>query len=160
MMALTLHPEWAFAVAYLGKDVENRFWHPSPLQLPAGDWLAIHAGAHVGGKKGITAEKAGYSRLFETAERAGWRLDPSAALVSEREVVPLSLLTCSAVVALVRFQGACIRRGVWSVDGQSQWRWDRMVRLPRPVPCRGAQALWALPSEVEAEVRLRVGELP
>jgi len=47
--AITLHPEWSWAIAYipepLAKRCENRTWTPSPRQLQPGDWLAIHAGA-------------------------------------------------------------------------------------------------------------------
>ena len=48
LLALTLWPEWAYAITHLGKDVENRDWERLPTWL-TGRYLAIHAGAHIGG---------------------------------------------------------------------------------------------------------------
>lgn len=42
MKALTLLNPWAQAIAYWGKDVENRTWAP-PASL-VGERIAIHAG--------------------------------------------------------------------------------------------------------------------
>ena len=38
---LTLHRPWGYAIAYLGKDVENR---GQPCKLPIGTFIAIHHG--------------------------------------------------------------------------------------------------------------------
>jgi len=46
MKALTLWPEWAWAIIHLGKDVENRTWHPPKNIL--GQRIALHAGRKVG----------------------------------------------------------------------------------------------------------------
>lgn len=46
MKALTLWPEWAWAIMHLGKDVENRTWHPPKNIL--GQRIALHAGRKVG----------------------------------------------------------------------------------------------------------------
>ena len=39
LRALTLWPEWAWAIHHLDKRVENRGW-----PIPAGEWFALHAG--------------------------------------------------------------------------------------------------------------------
>jgi len=39
--AITLHRPWPYAIAYLGKNIENRSW---PCPLPVGTKLGIHAG--------------------------------------------------------------------------------------------------------------------
>lgn len=44
MKALTLWPEWLFAVLYLGKRVENRPRRPAFYGLHPGDWLAWNDG--------------------------------------------------------------------------------------------------------------------
>jgi len=41
--AITLYPESAFAIAWLGKDIENRPWTPHARHV--GTRIAIHAGA-------------------------------------------------------------------------------------------------------------------
>lgn len=46
MNALTLWPEWAWSIMHLGKDVENRTWHP-PRSI-CGKRIALHAGRKVG----------------------------------------------------------------------------------------------------------------
>lgn len=46
MKALTLWPEWAWSIMHLGKDVENRTWHPPKNIL--GQRIALHAGRKVG----------------------------------------------------------------------------------------------------------------
>lgn len=41
LYAITLHRPWAFAVAHLNKDIENRTWE---CPLEPGSYIAIHAG--------------------------------------------------------------------------------------------------------------------
>ena len=45
MHAITLHPEWLFAVLALGMDVMNTRWRPS---VPLGTALALHCSAQWG----------------------------------------------------------------------------------------------------------------
>lgn len=88
--AITLWPEWAAAIAWLDKEVENRTWAPSAAQLGPGGWVCIHAGGTVGGMgrapKGRELFEAYLDdrgealwSVFEMAARAGWswRRDPS-----------------------------------------------------------------------------------
>lgn len=45
----------------------------------------------------------------------------------------------------------------WYIGSPSiGWLFDRVVRLPVPVPCRGAQGLWELPPDVLAAVREQI----
>lgn len=66
---ITLHPEWAWAF-HLGKDVENRTWRPPPSLT--GRWLAIRAGAHVGGRPGRPSAVSGFENVAYMARRAHW----------------------------------------------------------------------------------------
>jgi len=56
----------------LGKDRENRTWSPPAYLI--GDWLAIHAGKHIGGKPGDDALLAG---LTDLRDLASWRTWPA-----------------------------------------------------------------------------------
>ena len=67
LQALTLWPEWAWAIVHLGKRVENRSW-----SIPRGKWFALHAGKHIGGKSGAAASIEGIESLCTMARRAEW----------------------------------------------------------------------------------------
>jgi hypothetical protein len=155
MRALTLWPEWAWAVAHLGKDVENRGWAPPFWVL--GQQIAIHAGRHVGGKPGARYYLAGTDAVREMAVRAGLDPGPLADWLNKlhRELCE----TTSVVVAVARVEAECARYAPsgWAVPGQHHWRLHDVVALPRPVPCRGAQGLWVIPREVEDAVVAQLG---
>ena len=68
LRALTLWPEWAWAVCHLGKNVENRSW-PIPRGM-VGETIAIHAGARFGGREIPPAHAAG--EIGAVAFAAGW----------------------------------------------------------------------------------------
>lgn len=71
MKAITLWPEWAWAIMCLFKRVENRGWVP-PLKMIDQRFL-IHAGAAIGGRPGSEAHDDRAMQLVcETAQGAGW----------------------------------------------------------------------------------------
>ena len=142
LRAITLWPEWAWAICHLGKRVENRTWHP-PREL-IGRRLAIHAGAHVGGRKGSAATAEGRTDLGLMALRAGWVLLRSG-VFQHRETAEEVVFrpVTSAVVAVATLTGVDDEdRTPWDVPGDWHWRLDDVVVLDRPVPMRGAQGLW------------------
>lgn len=144
MKALTLIQPWAWCITHAGKRVENRTWAPPASLL--GQRFAIHAG------------KA--PRIAE-AERD---LAEHGVYVHPPDVV------FGAVVATVRLVGVAkghgsswfqvsgtfernrpligVRDGLW-FSGPVGWVLDDVRVLSEPVPCRGAQGLWTLPSDVE-----------
>lgn len=133
--ALTLHQPWAHVVASGVKLIENRPWLP-PAGLH-GKIFAIHAG--------MTYNKPDAWTLGELTNES----DPP---IPERNE-----LVFGAVIAMARLR--CV---TFSKDearyllGDNQARWwfgpygwvlQDIVRLPRPVPCRGYQKLWRLSQE-------------
>lgn len=79
LLALTLWPEWAWAVDLpfaLAKRVENRGWAP-PAELvgPAAPWIALHAGKHIGGRSGSDALLDGLEGVLTMGRRAGLLMD-------------------------------------------------------------------------------------
>lgn len=160
LYALTVWPEWAHAIAYLGKPCENRTWEPGADTVQPGDWLAIHAGAHIGGRPGGVAEREGHEALRRTAEGAGFQSliqgDGQVLFVDEQRKALYSpdLLVRKSIVALVRFRGVDQGGdGPWDHVDALQWRWTDLVVLPRPVACAGHQGLWPVFGAPLAEVR-------
>ena len=117
-LALTLHPEWAWAICHAFKRVENRSWHPGK-RLPVGSRLAIHAGrtirraSSVQGLCGVDAET-------------------------------IARCQTSAIVAFVTIAG--FDRDVltiWDASDQWHWRLGEVEVLDAPILCSGAQGLWS-----------------
>lgn len=161
--ALTLWPEWAWAICHLGKDVENRsIQMTSFVQRAIGKgWLAIHAGVHVGGRPGFPATREGVWSVCSMATRAGWaddqRLSGDVEFSRQGVQVYLSLdaIPKGAIVALVRI-GPGSSSSPWAVPGQGQIGLLEVRPLPRPVPCKGAQGLWTPPTSVCADVQAQL----
>lgn len=139
MRALTLHQPWAWAIAHADKRIENRTWYP-PSEL-LGREIAIHAG-----------------KRFDEAG-AAWMTSGMGSGCEDRLPVPeVADTVFGAVVAVARLYAATERRPDESDPrrrwwaGPVGWLLQDVVALPTPVPCRGAQGLWILPADVEAEV--------
>lgn len=152
--ALTLTPEWAWAVTHLDKRVENRTW-PAPTHI-IGQRIAIHAGK----------ADPDWNTVSVMARCAGWSVDLIAgqffAPGSDAPVVrPAKLygtqhrLTRGAIVATAVVSGC---RAVDPRDAvgweAGPWCWDltELRVLPAPVPCKGALGLWRVPAELAEEV--------
>lgn len=170
MKALTLTCPWAHAVAHWGKTIENRTWRP-PREL-FGQRFAIHAGKspfRVKADGGATASDETIEELLLTLagiKIARFHDNPAAAI---EPVTPRwlhdrsSAILCVATVAGwvhedggYDLTGGLPLRGdgiesPWFV-GPYGWVLTDVVTLTTPVPCKGAQGLWALPPDVEAAV--------
>ncbi len=134
--ALTLHAPWAYAVAWKGKNIENRTWAP-PARL-VGQRLAIHAG--------LAQPRADWDALSMIAGRLG--------LVVTASDVPRGAIVAIATVAgLVGEEDA--RANPWFV-GPCGWILRDVVTLPEPVPCKGAQGIWRLPVDVDTRVQAQI----
>jgi hypothetical protein len=147
LAALTLWQPWCWAIVgpppAQAKRLDNRPWRPPRAIL--GQWIALHAAARV-------------SPRYE-ARTAGWIHDHTGLTVP-----PSDLLVRGAVVALARIVGS-VESSVdpWFlgplVDGKKNHGWllEDVHVLAHPVPCRGYQRLWHLPSAVEQDVLAGVG---
>ena len=167
--ALTLWPEWAFAIAHLGKRVENRVWEP-PRWL-VGKWLAIHAGAHIGGRPGRVAVLEGLEAVRDEAARAGVNVRPPLVpaageqldLVVERPSGDVTLTVATrAIVCLARLSHVervnvgPLSRPPWVV-GPVCWRFDQVIPI-EPVAIGGRQGVWDVPRPQLARVRAQIQE--
>lgn len=141
MKALTIHQPWNWLIAHGHKPVENRIWWPP--RGTVGTRIALHAGK---------------------------KLDRDA-LPNLAEDYPLPedyVLGAVEAVATVAGWVDDARRGVRAPGtdmavieagrdhdlycGPVGWVLIDVVALPEPVPCRGFQKLWTLPSDVEHAV--------
>lgn len=155
MRALTLWPEWAWAVHYLDKRLENRGY-----KLPFGEWIALHAGAHLGGRKGSVAEAEARENVRDMAIRAGWTTDGGLwncydfrrgdQLVRLDPTKPLNSMIHGLFRVNIYAMGA---PGGWHVPGQIGNCFEYLP-LAEPVPCKGAQGLWTVPADVVEQMRV------
>lgn len=157
MKAVTLWPEWAWAILHLDKRHENRGWQP-PEQLH-GERLALHAGKTIGG--GEQKPPEAFEAVLGMAERAGWDVDARADgsyrfAKGNREVVlgSLSEIVTGSIVGTVVLAGAPLPgvRVAWGVPGQWAWPMRDVRALRHPIPHRGALGLWQVPDAVAGVV--------
>lgn len=149
--ALTLHAPWAFAVAHLGKRIENRTWVP-PARL-VGQRLAIHAG--------VAETEAEWGAVYAAASKPpllGLRPLPArGAVVAVVTVAGWvneigSLETTLESPSYEHVKAAAVTPGPWFI-GPIGWVLTDVVTLPEPVPCKGRQGLWRLDAATDAKVR-------
>jgi hypothetical protein len=146
MRALTLHRPWDFAMAHGGKDIENRPWKPWPSVV--GARIALHAGMHyddggagyidslLGLGKAPTASQSRGGFIVATTRIEGWVHEDGSYFGVPPEVAREA------------------RRSRWFM-GPFGWICADTRPLHEPVPCRGAQGLWAVPIGVETRVLLQ-----
>jgi len=149
LRALTIREPWAWAIAYGGKDVENRSW-------PAPSWctsIAVHAGA-------------GWDTDGEDSPlvRRKWSATTGRGPLSRKS----GFMPFSAILAVARISGChpdaeCRSAPTsrhcspWALPDQWHWTLADIQPLPDPVPCTGKLGLWHLPADVEAAVRRQLG---
>lgn len=178
MQALTLWPEWAWAIDLpekLAKRVECRGY-----ELPIGAWVYLHAGKHIGGRPGRPSLEGGLRAVERMARDAGLQsatlldyrdggallVGGSAHLFGALERVPIALshaerrpIITSAILGKFRVLRVLSPGVVEDTDGVRGWKVAdsygnvfEYQRLNQPVPCKGAPGLWRLPLAVEMEV--------
>lgn len=145
--ALTLVQPWAYAIARLGKPIENRTWTPPDWLI--GAYLAIHAGKKLDALAVAALRDEGFDvpdemqhgAIIAVARVVGW--------VAEDE---------NGVIA--RWHGGLSRLDAFGAAatpwwmGPIGWVLDNVTAID-PVPCRGAQKLWRVPDPAADEVRRR-----
>jgi hypothetical protein len=162
--ALTLFPEWAWAVEHLGKDIENRPWQPAKT-LAMGEWMGVHAGAFVGGSKAHSMEamRVALDRVARRAERSDWsvvvevgdlcysyhytRGDEKRTMTCRHRSQPWQPgdLPVRAIVAVARLTDVTTRSpSPWAAPGDLHWKLGEVKTLPRPIPHTGRWGLWPI----------------
>jgi len=161
MKAITLYPEFAWAVCRLGKNVENR---PRRMNMELGTELAIHAGMAFGGssKKYIKIDEV-FSPVAIMARRSGWIFEAN---IAENAIRGYSvkkhntfsdkvhMMPQGAVVAVAIFAGLLEPGSTSCAVAERDWPWwagdqygyilEKVKVLKEPVAVRGKQGLWDL----------------
>lgn len=177
MKALTLRHPWAFAIAFLGKDVENREWDERLAELmgihaQVGQRIAIHGGAAPERpKRGKHWRDLSPSNLWaqhcEALEYIQRRqlgsLTPQGVthLTRVRQGGPLrpEHFICTGVIAVATVQRLTRdSTSPWAVPGQLHIELGDVQVLPNPVQCTGKQGLWDLGEDLTAVVERRLTE--
>jgi len=141
LYALTLWPEWAYAITDLGKRVENRTWTRESM---LGQDMAIHAGAKIGGSGGVS----------QGLLQVEW-MNPD----RFKGPVKAEDITTSAIVAVARVASFVQDPRIpWAAKGQWQWVLDNVRVLSEPVSCSGRQGLWKVNAEQWEQILPRLGK--
>lgn len=151
MKALTLHRPWDVAMLH-GKLIENRKWKP-PVDL-VGQRFALHAGEHYDYDGlafikrtlgvGSLPEESIAGVVFATTKLIGWVEIGTAAALKQGEPIASTA------------EAARVIGSPW-LFGPVGWVLEDTRRLAKPVPCRGFQRLWHLPTDVLARVLEQLG---
>lgn len=150
MLALTLWQPWAWAIAHLpaevAKPVENRDWRP-PASV-VGTRIALHGGKTYDDDAAddiLDITRAAGLRNLDTSRRGDTGILGTVRLVGVVEERNGRLVLVAGDWGEVTRE----RAEAWFV-GRYGWLLDQRRVLDVPIPCRGAQGLWAVTDDVAA----------
>jgi len=155
MKAITLWPEWAWAICHLGKNVENRSW-----VIPPGLY-ALHAGKRFNGEGNRPQHKeAGLLSVWNTARKQQLTVDQASTLSALEFVSPD--IPISSIVGLIRVTGHTNylrqeqwnRSMGWAAPGQIANHIEVVSVLPTPIPCKGALGLWTVSADIQRQLEM------
>lgn len=172
MKAITLWPEWAWAICNLGKDVENRTWKP-PRTLGIGDRFCIHAGQSIGGENTTNRDRIRNSmeNMIEISSKSNWQGSSDGHSISmknnEKQISirkKINNINKGFIVAVVTLEDILVpgyadpSKNLWWAGGVYGWKLSGVKVLPLPVRCMGKQGLWDVETNVITKVLRTLGE--
>jgi hypothetical protein len=111
--------------------------------MMVGDWFAFHGGA-------IPTSQAKLRSVIGEAESLRRIVRPEdTSLISWKTFCP------TGIVAVARYTGHVTESPSFWFSGPIGWTWSRLVVLPQPIPCKGAQGLWRIPDGILDEIRIQ-----
>jgi len=140
--ALTLWPEWAYAVARLGKRVENRTWIQRPLK---GKWLCIHGGKYIGGERGGGAGEV--AEVLSVGGIRGYTRAELDAHLAAARACQGKIVAIAKVADFVKADPSPWFFGPWG------WVLSDVQVLREPVAARGMSGVWSIQGELLQQVR-------
>jgi len=166
MKALTLWPEWAWAILYLGKRWENRPRLPEFYGMRAGDWFCLHAGCSAPTVDriealGFMARAAGVTSRVSMVNNDFGRVYGQQRFIYQDQPRRLSVsapwrepwMPLGAIVAVCKL--GVLRHGSdepWCSENSWNWELAQVLSLGVPVACKGHQGGWNVPPDVLAQV--------
>ncbi|MCK5652606.1 MAG: hypothetical protein KAJ42_14555 [Gemmatimonadetes bacterium] len=152
--AITLYPEWAFAIAWLGKDIENRPWQPSIRHV--GTPIAIHAGA----TRRPTQMEAALSIAHEAGVKATFSapdsvLFPEGDSTRNRHIMTRGIVAVATLARVVdNHESPWFFRPVPGDRPNFGWVLKNVVSFDCPVDVpKGQLGLWKLKPPLRDEIR-------
>lgn len=180
MLTLTLKHPWPWAIAHLGKDVENRVWLPP--ESAVGQKILVHGGKSPYGadgkvlhpsilqeirldfQQGImpTLQKVLETQPPESTAALRQYLRQFLTPGSKNEIrVPPSTMVMSGIIGHVTLQAVARDwDSPWAMPGQYHWVISDFTPFETPIQCRGAQRLWEPPREVMYLVDRQMQAIP
>jgi hypothetical protein len=155
LLALSCWPEWAWAICYLGKSIENRGRRQAPAWL-VGRWFCIHGTQSVGGRPMVNGkatwqvhgaavqEMLSIARLAGAAERIPSKVTMRQILDRGRGIV--------AVARMAEIRPPIAQRIGWHMPNCWGYYLPDVHVLKEPVPCGGALGFWRVPSELHGQI--------
>jgi hypothetical protein len=137
--AITLWQPWASLVAIEAKKIETRSWHTNYR-----GWLAIHAALHPPYIATMVCPQA-YDRIWEVLSgenRFQLPLGKVVAVASLSDCVRTDHLTGPFTNTQTVPAGSDEYLFGNYEPGRYGWVLDRIIRLPEPIPAKGAQGIW------------------
>lgn len=150
--AITLRHPWSFAIARLGKDIENRTWKP-PRHL-IGQTIAIHGGAVPKGLAGLESDHDGRFIAQNIVTLEYYRALPK----TMRDWLyqhgrSLSSWTVPGIVATALLAEVVTESDSPWFSGPFGFVLTDVMPLENPIPHRGALGFWEVERPVEVLLR-------
>lgn len=164
MEAVTIRPEWTWAIRFAGCRVVAKDFFPEAIE---GRRIALHAGAHVGGHAGRPAGFAGLQEIAHAADLYRLPLamvpffdpDREPCLAVRRSFEPAGVVfrACdfdrNLVFGTAQVQRpSSFREFAWAVPGRVHWQLVDVQLLATPIPCEGAQGIWRVPPGIAQQI--------
>ncbi len=135
--ALTLQRPWATLIVHGSKPLENRHWFPMGM---IGQTIAIHAGK--------TFDENGWLAAQDIMRGLGE--DPLSPTLWGHIKVEMAIVGTARIAGYTK-----VSDSPWFF-GPIGWVLDERRPLATPVPCRGMQKLWIIPTDVRRAVEAQI----
>lgn len=164
MEAVTIRPEWAWAIRYAGCRVIGKDFYPEGLE---GRRIALSVGGHVGGHAGKPSAFAGLQEVAHAADLYRvqmhlvpfWDHEQEPCLAVRRAFDAAgTVIRAADLLTNVVFGTAEIARPLsfrefaWAVPGRHHWFLRDVRFLVAPVECPGKPGVWPVAEHVVGQV--------
>lgn len=150
--ALTIYPEWVYAILHLGKDVELRTWRYGRQRI--GARIVLHAGAYAGGSGPKAQGRANIRHFLRRVREVTGQPPPSGWSTT------VSVLAGRPAAVATLGEPTLSSPSPWASPDGDVWAWPLLdVRpLPDDLPViRGDRGIWSLPLGLSAQIRAMSG---
>jgi len=174
MQAISVRPQWAYAMLYLGKRVENRDFAPEAL---LGRRIAFHAGKKIGDTTSLPSTARGLRELAVDMVGANFLAAPvwlkgeepflawqplgandlKSSRILRADDCPTSCIFATAIIGELVPPVPDADTPPWSRKGKHWWILDDFQALPEPIPCSGQRGVWTVQEEMAKEIERQRG---